>query len=106
MQVTPVLLLSICACALVAAFPAPELTDAQLEQVLYNPTTIKMYIKCATMEGPCDAVGKRMRTLAPLVLRGACPQCSARETRQIRRTLAFIQRNYPWEWAKIVRRFG
>ncbi|XP_063383414.1 ejaculatory bulb-specific protein 3-like [Cydia fagiglandana] len=102
MQVTPVLL-SICACALVAAFPAPELTDAQLEQILYNPTTIKMYIRCATNEGPCDAVGKRMRTLAPLVLRGACPQCSARETRQIRRTLAFIQRNYPWEWAKIMK---
>lgn len=84
----------------------PQMTDAQLEQTLADKSTMQRHIKCALGEGPCDPVGRRLRTLAPLVLRGACPQCSMQETRQIRRTLAFVQRNYPWEWAKIVRQYG
>ncbi|KAJ2949539.1 hypothetical protein O0L34_g15459 [Tuta absoluta] len=90
----------------VSCWPTPQMTDAQLEQTLADRSTMQRHLKCATGEGPCDPVGRRLRTLAPLVLRGACRQCSAQETRQIRRTLAFIQRNYPWEWAKIVRQYG
>nr|QGN03666.1 putative chemosensory protein 19 [Conopomorpha sinensis] len=63
-------------------------------------------LKCAMGQGPCDAAGRRLKVLAPLVLHGACPQCSPQEIRQIRRTLAYVQRNYPWEWAKIVRHYG
>ncbi|XP_045775677.1 ejaculatory bulb-specific protein 3-like [Maniola jurtina] len=95
------------ACAFVAlscitALSALQMTDVQLERTLADRGTMQRHIRCALGEGPCDPVGIRLRTLAPLVLRGACPQCSAQETRQIRRTLAFVQRNYPWEWAKIV----
>ncbi|CAH0718241.1 unnamed protein product, partial [Brenthis ino] len=85
---------------------APQMSDIQLERTLADRGTMQRHIKCALSEGPCDPVGIRLRTLAPLVLRGSCPQCSAQETRQIRRTLAFVQRNYPWEWAKIVRQYG
>ncbi|CAB3221716.1 unnamed protein product [Arctia plantaginis] len=85
---------------------APQMSDAQLEKTLADRNTMRRHIKCAMGEGPCDQVGKRLRILAPLVLRGACPQCSPQETRQIRQTLAFVQRNYPWEWAKIVRQYG
>ncbi|XP_038221854.1 uncharacterized protein LOC119839573 [Zerene cesonia] len=85
---------------------AAQMSDGQLERTLADRTTMQRHIRCALSEGPCDSVGVRLRTLAPLVLRGACPQCSAQETRQIRRTLAFVQRNYPWEWAKIVRQYG
>ncbi|CAK1580940.1 unnamed protein product [Parnassius mnemosyne] len=83
-------------------YAAPTMTDAQLEQALSDKNTMQRYLKCALWEGPCDPVGIRLRTLAPLVLRGACPQCTTQETRQIRRTLAYIQRNYPWEWARIM----
>lgn len=44
--------------------------------------------------------------LAPLVLRGACPQCSPKEARQIRQILSYVQRNYPWEWSRIMRQYG
>lgn len=44
--------------------------------------------------------------LAPLVLRGACPQCTPQETKQIQRTLSYVQRNYPQQWAKIVRQYA
>ncbi|XP_045500949.1 uncharacterized protein LOC123698385 [Colias croceus] len=81
---------------------AAQMSDGQLERTLADRATMQRHIRCALSEGPCDSVGVRLRTLAPLVLRGACPQCSAQETRQIRRTLAFVQRNYPWEWAKII----
>ncbi|CAH0399428.1 unnamed protein product [Chilo suppressalis] len=96
-----VILAVLCTLA-VSAFPAPQMTDAQLERILSDRNTMQRHLRCALQEGPCDPVGRRLRTLAPLVLRGACPQCSPQETRHIRRTLAFIQRNYPWEWAKII----
>ncbi|XP_068622752.1 uncharacterized protein [Battus philenor] len=83
-------------------YGVPPMTDSQLEQTLADRSIMQRHLKCALGEGPCDPVGIRLRTLAPLVLRGACPQCSVQETRQIRRTLAFVQRNYPWEWAKII----
>ncbi|GBP07635.1 Ejaculatory bulb-specific protein 3 [Eumeta japonica] len=92
-------LLSACICA-------PQMSDSQLEQTLRDKNLMLKHLKCATGEGPCDAVGRRLRTVAPLVLRGACPQCSAKEVRQIRRTLAYVQRNYPKAWAKIVRQYG
>ncbi|XP_059061533.1 uncharacterized protein LOC131854434 [Achroia grisella] len=81
---------------------APQMTDAQLERTLGDRITMQRHLKCALGEGPCDPVGRRLRTLAPLVLRGSCPQCSVQETLQIRRTLAFVQRNYPWEWSRIL----
>ncbi|KAG8269382.1 hypothetical protein J6590_004677 [Homalodisca vitripennis] len=43
---------------------------------------------------------------APLVLRGACPQCSDQETKQIQRVLSHIQRNYPKEWSKIIQQYA
>ncbi|CAH2087492.1 unnamed protein product [Euphydryas editha] len=90
----------------ILAMAAPHMTDFQLERILADRGTIQRHIKCALGEGPCDPVGIRLRTLAPLVLRGSCPQCSPQETRQIRRTLSYVQRNHPWEWAKIIRQYG
>ncbi|CAG9116901.1 hypothetical protein JYU34_015735 [Plutella xylostella] len=91
---------------LVSAYPVTQMTDAQLDKTLSDKATMQRHLKCAMGEGPCDPVGRRLRTLAPLVLRGSCPQCSPQEARQIRRTLAHVQRNYPWEWAKIIRQYG
>lgn len=103
-----VLMSYVCVSAVVGMYvqAVPQMSDTQLEQTLADRNTINRHIKCALGEGPCDQVGRRLRILAPLVLRGACPQCTPQETRQIRRTLAFVQRNYPWEWAKIVRQYG
>ncbi|XP_049872161.1 putative odorant-binding protein A10 [Pectinophora gossypiella] len=101
-----ILLFCLMVASLASSMAGPLMTDAQLEQTLADRSTMQRHLRCATGEGPCDPVGRRLRTVGPLVLRGTCPQCSAQETYQIRRTLAFIQRNYPREWAKIVRQYG
>ncbi|KAI5631007.1 insect pheromone-binding family, a10/OS-D domain-containing protein [Phthorimaea operculella] len=98
-------------CAMAAACMAqttlrPQVSDTALDEALQDKRFIQRQLKCALGEAPCDPVGKRLKTLAPLVLRGACPQCTPQETKQIQRTLSYIQRNYPQQWAKIVRQYA
>nr|QKK82657.1 chemosensory protein [Histia rhodope] len=87
-------------------FTAPQISDVQLEQTLTDRITMQRHLKCVLGEGPCDPVGQKFRTVAPLVLRGVCPSCSDQDVKQIRRTLAYVQRNYPWEWNKMIRQYG
>ncbi|KOB71581.1 Chemosensory protein, partial [Operophtera brumata] len=93
MKITVLILSFTCAHLLSSTAGVPLMTDVQLEQTLADKSTMQRHLRCALGEGPCDPVGRRLRT---------CPQCSPQETGHIRRTLAFVQRNYPWEWAKIV----
>lgn len=84
----------------------PPVSDAALEGALQDRRYLQRQLKCALGEAPCDPVGRRLKTLAPLVLRGACPQCSPQETRQIQKVLSHIQRNYPREWSKLIREYA
>nr|WPO56418.1 chemosensory protein [Leucinodes orbonalis] len=107
MQVTIFFLVLVAAgCAYAAETTRPPVSDTALEDALNDKRFIQRQLKCALGEGPCDPIGKRLKTLAPLVLRGACPQCSPQETKQIQRTLSYVQRNYPQQWAKIVRQYA
>ncbi|XP_018916603.1 putative odorant-binding protein A10 [Bemisia tabaci] len=95
---------------LAEAMPAPQTTratisDEALESALNDKRYLMRQLKCALGEGVCDPVGRRLKTFAPLVLRGACPQCSPTETRQIQKVLSHIQRHHPKEWSKIVKQF-
>ncbi|CAH2087494.1 unnamed protein product [Euphydryas editha] len=90
----------------VAETPRPQVSDTALEDALNDKRFIQRQLKCALGEAPCDPIGKRLKTLAPLVLRGACPQCTPQETKQIQRTLSYVQRNFPQQWAKIVRQYS
>ncbi|PSN34940.1 hypothetical protein C0J52_23547 [Blattella germanica] len=83
----------------------PKISDEALERALNDKRYLQRQLKCALGEANCDPVGRRLKTLAPLVLRGSCPQCSPDEMRQIQRTLSHIQRNYPKEWTKIVKQY-
>ncbi|XP_067008420.1 putative odorant-binding protein A10 isoform X2 [Anabrus simplex] len=83
----------------------PKISDEALEHALNDKRYLTRQLKCALGEAPCDPVGRRLKTLAPLVLRGSCPQCTQEETRQIQRTLSHIQRNYPKEWSKLVKQY-
>ncbi|XP_047121503.1 uncharacterized protein LOC124805103 [Schistocerca piceifrons] len=84
----------------------PRVSDQQLDHALADKRYLTRQLKCALGEAPCDPVGRRLKTLAPLVLRGACPTCTPEETRQIQRTLSHIQRNYPKEWSKLVKQYA
>ncbi|PNF33872.1 hypothetical protein B7P43_G06733 [Cryptotermes secundus] len=84
----------------------PKISDEALERALNDKRYLQRQLKCALGEASCDPVGRRLKTLAPLVLRGSCPQCTPDEMRQIQRTLSHIQRNYPKEWNKIVKQYA
>nr|AYN07335.1 chemosensory protein 7 [Yemma signatus] len=84
----------------------PAVSDEALEAALKDRRYLTRQLKCALGEGPCDPIGRRLKTYAPLVLRGNCPKCSPQEVRQIQQVLSHIQRNYPKEWAKILRQYA
>ncbi|XP_055376060.1 ejaculatory bulb-specific protein 3-like isoform X2 [Condylostylus longicornis] len=81
---------------------SPGVSDEDLEKLLMDKRYLTRQIKCALGQGACDPVGRRLKSLAPLVLRGACPKCTNTEKRQIQKTLAFIQKNYPKDWARLM----
>ncbi|EEB13111.1 conserved hypothetical protein [Pediculus humanus corporis] len=69
-----------------------EISDSQLEMALKDKRYLQRQLKCTL-------------ALAPLVVRGSCPQCTPTEMRQIQKVLLHMQRNFPKEWAKIVRTY-
>ncbi|CAG9116898.1 hypothetical protein JYU34_015734 [Plutella xylostella] len=107
-SITHLLVLSalVAVCWAQAKETKPRVSESALEEALNDKRYIQRQLKCALGEAPCDPTGKRLKTLAPLVLRGACPQCTPQETKQIQRTLSYVQRNFPQEWAKIVRQYA
>uniref|UniRef100_A0A182PRN4 Chemosensory protein 1 n=1 Tax=Anopheles epiroticus TaxID=199890 RepID=A0A182PRN4_9DIPT len=83
-----------------------QVSDEALEKALSDKRYLMRQLKCALGEVPCDPVGKRLKSLAPFVLRGACPQCTPVEMNQIKKTLAHLQRNFPSEWNKLVQTYA
>lgn len=112
----PIKILLVAACVLMctgSSTESPEgqsgrsrVSDEQLNMALSDQRYLRRQLKCALGEAPCDPVGRRLKSLAPLVLRGSCPQCSPEETRQIKKVLSHIQRSYPKEWSKIVQQYA
>ncbi|XP_032667077.1 allergen Tha p 1-like [Odontomachus brunneus] len=110
------LLFLVPACVLFATAMAAEpsegqagrsrVSDEQLNMALSDKRYLTRQLKCALGEAPCDPVGRRLKSLAPLVLRGSCPQCSNEETRQIKKVLSHIQRSFPKEWNRIVQQYA
>ncbi|XP_017878205.1 uncharacterized protein LOC108623873 [Ceratina calcarata] len=82
-----------------------RVSDEQLNMALSDQRYLRRQLKCAMGEAPCDPVGRRLKSLAPLVLRGSCPQCNPEEVRQIKKVLSHIQRSYPKEWTKIIQQY-
>lgn len=83
-----------------------QVSDEALEKALSDKRYLMRQLKCALGEVACDPVGKRLKSLAPFVLRGACPQCTPTESIQIKKTLAHLQRNFPAEWNKLVQTYA
>ncbi|XP_055696601.1 ejaculatory bulb-specific protein 3-like isoform X2 [Lutzomyia longipalpis] len=84
----------------------PPVSDEVIDKALQDKRYLMRQLKCAIGEAPCDPVGKRLKSLAPFVLRGNCPQCSPTEVSQIRRTLAYVQKTYPAEWTKLIQAYA
>ncbi|KAK9881113.1 hypothetical protein WA026_014461 [Henosepilachna vigintioctopunctata] len=81
-------------------------SDDAIDSTLNDKRYVGRLLKCALGEVPCDPVGRRLKSLAPLVLRGSCPQCSPQEKRQIQKVLAYVQKNYPKEWNKMLQQYA
>ncbi|XP_011686710.1 PREDICTED: putative odorant-binding protein A10 [Wasmannia auropunctata] len=111
-----VLVCALLAAAMAAESPAPDgevqqtgrsrVSDEQLNMALSDKRYLNRQLKCALGEAPCDPVGRRLKSLVPLVLRGSCPQCTPEETRQIKKVLSHIQRSFPKEWNRIVQQYA
>nr|UTE95282.1 chemosensory protein 7 [Agrilus zanthoxylumi] len=84
----------------------PSVSEEALEKTLNDRRYLMRQLKCALSEAPCDSVGRRLKSLAPLVLRGTCPQCTPSEMRQIQKVLAHVQKNYPKEWGRILQQYS
>ncbi|XP_060526786.1 ejaculatory bulb-specific protein 3-like [Cylas formicarius] len=82
------------------------IADETLDSTLNDKRYLLRQLKCAIGEAPCDPVGRRLRSLAPLVLRGSCPQCTPQEQKQIRKVLAYVQVNFPKEWNKVLQQYA
>ncbi|CAD7082600.1 unnamed protein product [Hermetia illucens] len=80
-------------------------SDSQLEEALSDKRYLMRQLKCAIGEAPCDPVGKRLKSLAPFVLRGTCPRCTPEEQKQIQKTLLYVQKNYPKEWNRLLQTY-
>ncbi|XP_018574525.1 ejaculatory bulb-specific protein 3-like [Anoplophora glabripennis] len=106
------LLLCIALTAIVTeAFPQadtdrPAVSDEALESTLKDKRYLMRQLKCALGEAPCDPVGRRLKSLAPLVLQGSCAQCSPKELNQIRKVLSYMQINFPKEWNKVLKQYS
>ncbi|XP_043487836.1 allergen Tha p 1-like isoform X1 [Polistes fuscatus] len=83
-----------------------RVSEDQLNMALSDQRYLRRQLKCALGEAACDPVGRRLKSLAPLVLRGSCPQCTPEETRQIKKVFSHIQRSFPKEWAKVVQQYA
>ncbi|CAH2013614.1 unnamed protein product [Acanthoscelides obtectus] len=84
----------------------PAISDEALENTLKDKRYMLRQLKCALGEAPCDPVGRRLKSLAPLVLQGSCGQCTPQEQRQIRKVLSYMQVNFPKEWNKILKQYS
>ncbi|XP_041761210.1 putative odorant-binding protein A10 isoform X2 [Anopheles merus] len=93
-------------CAAEATTARTQVSDEALDKALSDKRYLMRQLKCALGEVACDPVGKRLKSLAPFVLRGACPQCTPAEMNQIKKTLAHLQRNFPSEWNKLVQTYA
>ncbi|GJQ69036.1 hypothetical protein Trydic_g6207 [Trypoxylus dichotomus] len=84
----------------------PQVSEESIDKALKDTRYLMRQLKCAIGEAPCDQVGRRLKSLAPLVLRGACPQCTPAEVKQIQKVLGYVQKNYPREWNKILQQYA
>ncbi|XP_015187785.1 PREDICTED: ejaculatory bulb-specific protein 3-like [Polistes dominula] len=87
-------------------FGRSRVSEDQLNMALNDQRYLRRQLKCALGEAACDPVGRRLKSLAPLVLRGSCPQCTPEETRQIKKVFSHIQRSFPKEWSKVVQQYA
>ncbi|KAF2882236.1 hypothetical protein ILUMI_23937 [Ignelater luminosus] len=96
--------------AVIMAMPQSTSREAISEDAIDKALSDRRYLtrqlKCALGEVPCDSVGRRLKSLAPLVLRGSCPQCSPQEMRQVQKVLAYVQKNFPKEWNKMLQLYS
>uniref|UniRef100_A0A1Y1KY12 Uncharacterized protein n=1 Tax=Photinus pyralis TaxID=7054 RepID=A0A1Y1KY12_PHOPY len=89
-----------------ASTSRPPIADDEINKALNDTRYLMRQIKCTLGEVRCDPVGKRLKSLAPLVLRGSCPQCTDQEMKQVQKVLAHVQQYYPKEWNKIIQTYG
>lgn len=84
-----------------------QVSDDTLERAIKDSRYFNRQFSCLTSEGPCDHVGRRLKAVVPLVVRGlGCPKCTQKEEEQMKKVVLYVQRNYPDKWQKLIKKYG
>ncbi|ODN03807.1 Ejaculatory bulb-specific protein 3 [Orchesella cincta] len=85
--------------------PRSILQNFAVDRMLKDKGFVRSIINCVLDKGPCESNGRKLRLMAPEILRGQCPGCSRTVHNQIRKVISHVQRNFPVEWSEVTRRF-
>ncbi|XP_040580909.1 uncharacterized protein [Lepeophtheirus salmonis] len=81
--------------------------DVAADYRLSDKNYMQSQIKCVLNEGPCDKIGGAIKRLAPEIFRGRCPHpCNPCKKKQIQKIMARVSKEYPYEWAQMIKVFG
>jgi len=75
------------------------------EAKLEDEAFITKQFECVRGVGCCDNIGRRIKFLAPEVLRGRCPGCKPCEEKQINRVMSTVSNKYSAEWSLLMTEF-
>ncbi|XP_050525826.1 putative odorant-binding protein A10 isoform X4 [Daktulosphaira vitifoliae] len=89
----------------ISAAGLPIVSNDFLESALRDRRFVERQLKCATGEGPCDQIGKKLKENAPAILKGNCSKCTENEIKQTKRVLSHIEKNYPKEYARLLKQY-
>ncbi|CAB3376012.1 Hypothetical predicted protein [Cloeon dipterum] len=82
---------------------AQHTRDSALLRLVDDDCFLCKQLKCITLEEPCTHfLGETFKSVAPLVLKNNCKNCSPTEQDLVRITTLYISQHFPNEWKKIL----
>lgn len=82
-----------------------EFQNINFEKYLENPRAVQFQLKCVIYNGPCDSIGKYLKSNFPNWLKTQCKNCSPSQKKQAGKAIEFFQTQYPVEWNDAVKKY-
>lgn len=82
-----------------------EFKNLNIENYLRNERAVKFQLKCVIYDGPCDTIGKYLKTNIPTWLKTQCENCNDETKGYARKLVEFFQTNYAKEWDDAIAKY-
>jgi len=82
-----------------------QFQNIDFENYLKNPRAVQFQLKCVIYNGPCDTIGKYLKSNLPNWLSTQCKNCNEMQKKQAAKAISFFQANYPKEWNDAVHKY-